>query len=372
MQNKVKNIIVTSVFVAFLAFFVAMCAVCYLNPQKTSEAERRPLAQFPEELTWENVVDKSFIEDFEDYSVDQFPFREFFRGLKARFQYGVLGLKENNGLAVKDGYICKVENSFNHKLVQHSASKLTNIYNNTLKDKAANVYVSVVPEKGYFFGKDYGYISADYDRLISDLRAALPEAEYIDIMDELELGDYYRTDTHWSQDKILGVLDKLATEMDFKDYIPAEDGYTVNSKGDFQGVYYGQSALKPAPDELVYLTNDVINSFRVFDYETNRYSNSVYDESKLEGSDRYEYFLSGTRALLRIDNPKAENDKTLVLFRDSFGSSIAPLLAQGYSHVYVVDIRYVAPQIIGNFIDFEGVDVLFLYSSLVLNSNSFK
>ena len=83
MNNKIKNIVVTSVFTVFIAFFVVMCAICYLNPQETSSAERRPLAQFPEEITWQGVVDKTVIDEFEDYSVDQFPFREFFRGIKA-------------------------------------------------------------------------------------------------------------------------------------------------------------------------------------------------------------------------------------------------------------------------------------------------
>ncbi len=368
-MNRIKNIVVTSVFVVFIAFFVVMCAVCYLNPQETSTAERRPLAQFPDEITWEGVVDKTVIDEFEDYSVDQFPFREFFRGLKANFQYKVLGLKENNGLALKDGYISKVEGDFNQKLIDNSNKKLANIYNTILKDKVDNAYVAIVPEKGYFFGKDYGYISPDYEMLVNKVQAALPEMEYIDLFGELELEDYYRTDTHWSQDKILGVVEKLAEVMGFADRLP--DGYTENDLGDFKGVYYGQSALQPDPDDLVYLTNEVIDSFRVFDYEANRYT-TVYNFDKLNGSDAYEFFLSGTRALLRIDNPKAETDKTLVVFRDSFGSSISPLLAQGYKSVYVVDIRYIAPQILENFIDFEGTDVLFLYSSLVLNSNSFK
>ena len=68
MNTKTKNIVVTSVFVAFMVFFVAMCAVCYFNPVETSDAERRPLAQFPEEITWEGILDKTVINDFEDYS----------------------------------------------------------------------------------------------------------------------------------------------------------------------------------------------------------------------------------------------------------------------------------------------------------------
>ena len=126
------------------------------------------------------------------------------------------------------------------------------------------------------------------------------------------------------------------------------------------------------PDTIKYLTNEILASCTVFDYETGK-TGTIYDLEKFEnGTDGYELFLSGTRALLRIDNPNATTDKQLVVFRDSFGSSLTPLLAEGYSSIYVVDIRYIHPDLLGNFIDFEGKDVLFLYSALILNSNSFK
>ena len=95
----------------------------------------------------------------------------------------------------------------------------------------------------------------------------------------------------------------------------------------------------------------------------------VYDMEKANGKDPYEMFLSGSISLVTIDNPNAKTDKELVLFRDSFGSSIAPLLATGYSKVTVVDIRYVQSAILGRFVNFENADILFLYSTLVLNNS---
>ena len=81
-------------------------------------------------------------------------------------------------------------------------------------------------------------------------------------------------------------------------------------------------------------------------------------------------FLSGANALLTIENPNAETDRELYIFRDSFGSSISPLFAEGYAKVTVIDIRYVQSAFLGNLIDFtEGSDVLFLYSTGMLNSS---
>ena len=374
MNDKIKNIVVTSVFVSFIAFFVVMCAVSFFNPVETSEAERRPLAQFPDKITWEGIIDKTVINDFEDYSVDQFPFREFFRNIKANFQLNVLQLKENNGLAIENGYIVKIEQDFVDKNVDYSIGKLQAYYEQFVKDNGGKHYISLIPDKNYFLGKDYGYPAPDYESLTNKVTEALPNMEYIDIFGELKLEDYYLTDTHWSQDKILGVADKLAGAMGVADKLSGE--YKENVLEGFKGVYYGQSALKPATENLVYLTNDILDSCTVFDYERNT-TGTIYDLEKFNGTDGYDVFLSGTKPLLRIDNPNSDSGKKLVIFRDSYGSSITPLLAEAYDTIYIVDIRYIDAGMLGfydkmNMVDFEGADVLFLYSALILNSNSFK
>ncbi len=374
MNDKIKNIVVTSVFVTFLAFFVVMCMVSFFNPTEKSEAERRPLAQFPSEITWNGIINKTVIDEFEDYSVDQFPFREFFRGIKANFQLNVLNLKENNGLTVKDDYIVKIEQDFVDTNVDYSIGKLQAYYEQFIKDNGGNHYISLIPDKNYFLGKDYGYPAPDYETLTDKVTAALPGMEYIDIYGDLELKDYYYTDTHWSQDKILDVANKIAAAMGASDRLSGE--YKENVLEGFKGVYYGQSALNPAPDKLVYLTNDILDSCTVFDYEKNT-TGSIYDLEKFNGSDGYDVFLSGTKPLLRVDNPNSESGKTLVVFRDSFGSSLVPLLVEAYDTVYIVDIRYIDSGMLGfyekmNLIDFESADTLFLYSALILNSNSFK
>ncbi len=369
MQNREKNIAITFAFVLTLAFLIGPCIQMYFNPVATSESERRPLAQFPTEITWESIVDRTSIEKFEDYSVDQFPFREFFRSVKAKFHLNVLGLSENNGLAVKDGYIAKIEQEFNQELVDYSLGRLQYVYEKFLKDNGGDKFVAIVPDKNYFLGKEYGYPSPDYDKLVENVKSELSGMEYIDLFDVLELEDYYRTDTHWSQDKIGAVADKLLTELGAEDRVTGQ--YKENTLYPFYGVYYGQSALKPTPDTITYLTSDILDACTVYDYETGK-TFGIYDFEKFEGKDGYDFFLSGTKALLRIDNPNATTDEELIIFRDSFGSSITPLLAEGYKSIYVVDIRYVMPDLLDRFIEFEGKDVLYIYSALILNSKSFK
>ena len=57
------------------------------------------------------------------------------------------------------------------------------------------------------------------------------------------------------------------------------------------------------------------------------------------------------------------------MFRDSFASSLAPLLAEGYAKITLADIRYLPAAQMGRLLDFSGSDVLFLYSTSVLNNS---
>jgi hypothetical protein len=116
------------------------------------------------------------------------------------------------------------------------------------------------------------------------------------------------------------------------------------------------------------MENPALADCKVYNYETGKYG-SVYDLPKLSGNDPYDVYLSGAQALLRIENPNAKTDKELVIFRDSIGSAIAPLLVEDYKKITLVDIRYQYPMLLCGGINFENSDVLFLYSTSVLNSS---
>ena len=81
-------------------------------------------------------------------------------------------------------------------------------------------------------------------------------------------------------------------------------------------------------------------------------------------------FLGGSATIQKITNPVSDTGKRLIVFRDSFGSSIAPLLVHEYNEIILVDIRYISSKLLGDYVDFKDADVLFLYSTLVINSSS--
>jgi hypothetical protein len=150
--------------------------------------------------------------------------------------------------------------------------------------------------------------------------------------------------------------------------VPALESYTPEAlETPVYGVYFGQAALPMKAEEMVILQNTRLSQCRVFDYITGEYTD-VYNMDKLSSPDLYDVFLSGGQPLLTIENPNAQTDRELVIFRDSFGSAIAPLLVSDYSKVTLVDLRYIPADQLGYYLSFENQDVLFLYSTLILNS----
>lgn len=328
-----------------------------------SEWERRKLQQFPE-ITFERVMDGKFMKEFVTYMTDQFPLRDEFRRLKANVLFKVYNQKDNGGIYIQDGSASKIDAVINQNSVDHFIGKIDNIYNSYLKDTDCKVYYSVIPDKNYFLAEKGGYPAMDYDELYRVLSEKLSYMTEIEIRNLLEAEDYYTTDTHWKQEKIVDVANEIRQQMGMK---PITD-YTEKTIGDFYGVYYGQSALPLDPDTIGYLANDEIENCTVYNFEKNT-EGKVYSLEKYEGLDPYDIYLSGAVSLLEITNPKGDEDKELVIFRDSFGSSLSPLLLSGYSKITLVDIRYIASDMVSQFVDFDNQDVLVIYSTMMINSS---
>ena len=121
-------------------------------------------------------------------------------------------------------------------------------------------------------------------------------------------------------------------------------------------------------EELTVLRHPAMDGYTVRNGETGE-EMPLYDTAKLTARDPYELFAGGPLSLVTIENPAAENERHLVVVRDSFASAALPLLAQSYAKVTAVDIRYMMPAMVGQFVDFTGADVLFLYSSTVINNS---
>lgn len=361
-MKKIKHIAVLIVFCLIIGG-TSLWSIAE-SDKDISSWERRKLQQFPD-VSWSNFQSGKFMEDFESYLSDQFPMRDMFRRLKAKIHFDLLQQKDNSGIYLAEGHASKLDPLMNEKLVQNFTDKITSLYNSYIEGTDCKAYFSIIPDKNYFLAEKNGYPSLDYKGLFRIVDSNLSYMTKIDIADLLSIEDYYTTDTHWRQEKITDVAEKIRSGMGMDNGITYEE----KSIGDFYGVYYGQSALDLDSDEIRYLTNKEIESCTVFNGETQR-ETKVYDMDKLESMDLYDIYLSGAVAFMEITNPNAKTGRELVVFRDSFGSSITPLLLSGYEKVTLIDTRYIMPELIGEYIDFESQDVLFIYSTLLINSSN--
>ncbi len=361
MKNKISVIL-------FAAVLFCTSLLCMMKPETAfSESERRELAKMPK-VSVETILSGEFIQKFESYTVDQFPFREGLRKIKALASRYIFAQSDNNGLYTADGHISKIEYPENPEMMDIAAEKFNFIYENYLKNSSSAVYLSIVPDKNHFIAKKNGYLSLDYVAFAERFAAKVPYMQYLDVMPLLSADDYYRTDSHWKQENITDVAEFLTAQMGADATASYE---TVTLDAPFYGVYAGQLARSFGADKLNYLTNDMLKNCVVSYYDTGKpKAGDMYHMEKAQGRDPYEMFLSGTMPLVTIENPSANSDRELILFRDSFGSSLAPLLASAYSKITVVDIRYLQSNFLGNFIDFAGQDVLFLYSTTLLNNST--
>ena len=127
MKRTISLILVLALWGSLVAF--AWCK----PPVASSDAERRPLEQFPE-LSGETLLSGGFMKDFADYAVDQFPLRDSFRTLNAYLSYYLLGKKDNNGIYLHDGYAAKMEYPLNDASIRNAITRFTEIHEQYLTD----------------------------------------------------------------------------------------------------------------------------------------------------------------------------------------------------------------------------------------------
>lgn len=360
MQNKIKQIATLSVFLLLIGIG-SLWAI--LKPADAfSATERRNLAAFPP-LSLETVGSGDFMKNFEQYATDQFPLREPFRRTKAMSAKYLFFRKENNGLYEVNSNLSKLDYPLSEASVDRAAERFQFVFDTYLADTETRAYLAVIPDKNAFLAEQNGYPAMDYDALYERIYEKTPFLTPIELRGELTLSDFYRTDSHLRQECLLPVADRILSAMGTRGEAEHE---TVSTPYPFYGVWHGQAALPVNPDSLSYLTGDALDSMKAYDHQNGR-EIPLFDETLAQGKDPYEAFLSGSLSLVSVENPKAESDRELIVFRDSFGSAIGPLLAEGYRKVTLVDIRYLHPSLLGHYLEFDSQDVLFLYSTSVLN-----
>ncbi|MDR0571183.1 MAG: hypothetical protein LBG71_08255 [Clostridiales Family XIII bacterium] len=364
-DDNLKNKFIIAAFLAVLGGFALLNRL--VAPPEISMSERRHLATMPA-FSAASVSSGRFMKDFENFAADSFVFRDNLRAAHTAFILGVYLQSDKSGLYVGRFGAGKLE-KIDETSVRQAAAKILKLAS-SIDD--ARLYYSFIPDKNVYAGRYMPGFDVERARLLlGDALAADPRLTYVDVAGALSAADFYRTDLHWSQPRLGGVVSALGAGMGFRGGL---EGFTEEPVGLFQGVYSGQLALPLKPDLMSVMTDGPLHNATAsyLDPQSQTFvPGDIYDFAAVSGRDPYDVFLKGVQPLIILENPDAPAERELYLFRDSFGSSLAPLLLAAYSKVVLIDLRYIDSRLLAEHAAISpGADVLFLYSSQILNSAS--
>lgn len=358
MKSKVRSIL-------FAIIILGLSIINITRPTKVfSSKENRYLAQFPE-LSLENVFSGDFSTDFEKYASDQFISRDNWIGLKTLSQLAML--KKDNARVYfgKDDYLFDVESGLDKEqfhLNIENVNKFVEAIGEGIKITAL-----LVPTKTEVLGDKlpaYAPVT-DEEKLVEQIKENLNKSilviDLINRFKEHANEDiYYKTDHHWTSKGAFYAYERYLDSIGGSPL--KEDNFNIeNVSNEFFGTSYRKANFYLGePDSIHKYTAKNPVELEVT-YNNMTQSNSLYDNSFLNKTDKYSYFLGGDKALVEI-NTSIKNGKTLVVLKDSFANSMIPFLIHNYEKIIMLDTRYYNGSI-SDFINERDVDeILFLYN----------
>jgi hypothetical protein len=242
------------------------------------------------------------------------------------------------------------------------------------------VYFSIIPDKNFHLPSNTPFPVMDYSKMESLMIESLEGIGYIPLFSVLTLDDYYRTDTHWRQERLAPVCDALAVAM-HNPGLQFPNHFEQRKRAEpFAGVLYGQAARCIPKETLYWIETEATKNAFVQRLRTSAVPGAppfedgltVYNTAALDSREPYDLFLhGGVSPAIILRNQTVKTGRKLILLRDSFGSSLAPLLLQAYSEILLIDLRADSLSYLASLDLFNGVntDVLFIYSAQLINAN---
>ncbi len=323
------------------AIIVIFGVLIFLLPQaEFSEAENRPLADFPE-FSVDALLSGEFTEGIADFYSDRFPLRDLFVGLKATAERLMLKGENNGVIEGEDGYIVeRLEYSDADYETLTANIKAIEIFKKYATRQGFDVTVALAPRAvDVMTSKLPPLYGGERNEAVWATAADIsPEAlTFTDTLRERADSDervWYKTDHHYTTLGAYYVYCALGESLGYTPY-PLEFFTVETASEDFLGTTYSASGMKWVKGERIEL-------FRYADDE--KYSvtweggslSGFYDRKYLDKKDKYSIFLGGNHALTSV---KGDGDRpTLLLFKDSFSHALTPFLALHFD-IELVDLR---------------------------------
>jgi len=336
MLNKVFRYTLILLFCGYIAVFGILYAV--LPAVDFSEKEKRTLATFPE-TSLETVFNGTFESGFETWLSDHLPLRDAFVGINSIYELAS-GRNGLNGVIAADGKLFAAPETFDPENVSRKCAIINRIAESTglptdvmIIPTAGHIHEDTLPvlHEQYHDSDVAGLISAELDPAIGFI---WPEAHLRTLRSE---GVYYSTDHHLTARGSYEAA-KLYTEAIGK-ALPGIDNYDIEVVEGFYGSMYAKAGLwQTQPDSIELWRSKALSNVSV-SFDDRESSDSLFFTGHLSEMDKYPIFLDGNHGLVTIES-NVGNGESLLIVRDSFGHCFAPFMADIYSRITLVDLRY--------------------------------
>ena len=350
----------------FLIFIVGMMVLFFVLPKKEySSSEKRYLEQAPS-FSFQSLLSGKFGDDFEKFLSDQTPGRNIWVGLSAYYNY-TIGNNGSTGIYLgKNGYL--VNDPENMSELSRNIG-----YINEFAEKCpVDTTVLIAPSTGYVCDDILPDIHKQYrdDEHFENMKAQLDSARFIDVREAFkkEYADgnqlYYKTDHHWTAYGAYTAYRELSSALGYTPH--AKEDYTVTAYPGFYGTTYSSSGFWLTKPDTVEVWDNPENDSTVVTTITDNGNvteqKDMFYLSHLEDDDKYPIYLDGNHPYTVIKNSAASSNEKLLVIKDSFAHSMVPYLADHYSEIIMVDLRYYSEPV-SKLIEKEGIDrVLVVYS----------
>ena len=363
-RKRNHNVLLAFVFILLiLVFFIINLCV---KDKEFSDAENRSLAQKPQ-FTFSTLADGSYFSGLTAHYADQFFARDGWMSMKLR-EDTLLGRKESGGV-----YLCENDQLLSKPEAPNAeslAATVEAIKSFSSENAGLNINMMVIPSAATVLSESLPKNAPVRDQFsdIQELETQLAgSVRFMDAITPLVAHKdeyiYYKTDHHWTTLGAYYTFMATAADMGIFGNAVSYDVYPVTDS--FEGTLSSKSGSHKALDTINIYAPTNSNVQYYVSYPDGREICSIYSSNCLQEKDKYTVFFGGNHSIVEI-HTTANNDKNLLLFKDSYANSFVEFLIPHYESIIMIDPRYYYDSI-NSIINNQGIThVLFLYSADIL------
>ncbi len=239
-----------------------------------------------------------------------------------------------------------------------------------------NVYCMVVPTSCAFYLPEsevpkYGDQRENYNRVAQNLIGVTGVPVYDAIEAHKNEYLYSRTDYHWQPLAAYYAAEQFAAIAGVP--YAALNTYTPVIREGYVGAFYHVNGIKElanAPDQFTYYKPANLDQITATYYNTSFSGGKVgrlfYENNSISAS--YTVFVGRDDCILQVDT-NVDNDRVLVIFKDSYGNALVPFLTQSFEKIYLCDFRYFDRNAASFIREVGGTDLLFAMSTVAITTS---